>query len=59
MPTVQLDDSTVAEVEATARDATSGWYDADVERMQRALHPELAKRTQEADGSVRSTTRDA
>ena len=58
MHTVQLDDATVAEVEATARDYFEGWYDADVARMQRALHPELAKRTQEADGSVRSTTRD-
>ena len=58
MQTVELDDSTVAEVEATARDYFEGWYDADVVRMERALHPELAKRTQAADGSIRSTTRD-
>ena len=46
------------DIAATIRDYFEGWYDADVERMRRALHPELAKRTQEADGSVRTTTRD-
>ena len=46
------------DIEQTVRDYFEGWYDADVERMQRALHPELAKRTQEADGSLRTTTRD-
>ncbi len=29
---------------ATAMDYGEGWYTADSERMQRALHPELAKR---------------
>ena len=57
METIQLDGTIVAEVEATVRDYFEGWYDADVDRMQRALHPELAKRTQEA-GSLRTTTRD-
>ena len=57
MDTVQLDDRHVAEVEAkAARDYFEGWYDADRAHA-RALHPELAKRTREADGSVRSTTR--
>src|SRR5690348_13036592 len=27
------------------RDYFEGWYDADVERMDRALHPELVKRS--------------
>jgi putative lumazine-binding protein len=58
MQTAQLDDTTIAEVEATTRDYFEGWYDADPDRMARALHPELAKRTQQADGSVRTTTRD-
>jgi Putative lumazine-binding len=29
---------------ATALDYFEGWFDGDVERMERALHPELAKR---------------
>ena len=57
MQAAQLDDTLAAAVEATVRDYFEGWYDADVERMQRALHPELAKRTQTAEGAVRTTTR--
>lgn len=33
-----------AAIEATARDYVDGWYDGDVERMSRALHPDLTKR---------------
>jgi putative lumazine-binding protein len=33
-----------AEIRATIDDYYLGWYDADGERMGRALHPELAKR---------------
>jgi Putative lumazine-binding len=58
MQFAQVDATAVAEVEAAARDYFEGWYDANADRMRRALHPELAKRTQEADGSVRTTTRD-
>lgn len=58
MQTAQLDDTTVAEVEVTVRDYFEGWYDADVDRMQRALHPELAKRTRADAPEVRTTTRD-
>ena len=47
-----------AEIEATVRDYFEGWFDADVERIGRALHPELAKRTQEGAGGVRTTSRD-
>jgi putative lumazine-binding protein len=32
----------------TALDYFEGWFDADVERMDRALHPELVKRSQTA-----------
>ncbi len=34
-----------ASVVATALDYFEGWFDADTERMQRALHPGLAKRS--------------
>jgi hypothetical protein len=32
-------------IEQTVRDYFEGWYDADVVRMDRALHPDLAKRS--------------
>jgi len=31
-------------IEKTIRDYIDGWYDGDAERMERALHPDLAKR---------------
>ena len=34
-----------AAIEACARDYLEGWYDGDAARMERALHPDLAKRT--------------
>src|SRR4051812_29458938 len=33
-----------AAIRATAMDYIEGWYSADAARMERALHPELAKR---------------
>src|SRR4051812_14973787 len=33
-----------AAIKATALDYIEGWYTGDAERMERALHPELAKR---------------
>jgi hypothetical protein len=33
-----------AAIRATALDYVEGWYEANTERMERALHPELAKR---------------
>jgi hypothetical protein len=33
-----------AAIRATALDYIEGWYNADAERMERALHPDLAKR---------------
>ena len=58
MHTTQFDSATVTEVESTVRDYFEGWYDADVDRMARALHPALMKRTQEDEHDVRTTTRD-
>ncbi len=54
----QLDTDVARAIIETVRDYFEGWYDADHGRMARVLHPELAKRTQEDDGSVRTTTRD-
>jgi Putative lumazine-binding len=41
-----------AAIVATVLDYFEGWFDGDAERMERALHPELAKRSSE----VRWTT---
>jgi hypothetical protein len=41
---------TESEVVQTALDYFEGWFDGDVKRMRRALHPELAKRTLTDDG---------
>lgn len=41
-PTVSTTDA--AAIRATALDYIEGWYAGDVERMERAVHPELAKR---------------
>ena len=37
-------------VRATASDYIEGWFDGDSERMERALHPELAKRCRGIEG---------
>jgi hypothetical protein len=42
-------------IESTVRDYFEGWYDADVARMDRALHPGLVKRSTEHD---RTTTKE-
>ena len=39
-----------AAIVATALDYFEGWFDGDVARMRRALHPGLAKRALEDDG---------
>ena len=41
---------------ATALDYYEGWFDGDAERMERALHPELAKRGLVADGGIDTDT---
>ena len=35
----------LAAIEACVRDYFEGWFDGDAARMERALHPELAKRS--------------
>ncbi|HEX8453471.1 MAG TPA: nuclear transport factor 2 family protein [Longimicrobium sp.] len=43
-----------AAIRQTALDYALGWYDGDGPRMQRALHPELAKRRVSTDDAGRS-----
>ncbi|MFL5464626.1 MAG: nuclear transport factor 2 family protein [Gemmatimonadaceae bacterium] len=43
-----------AAIRATALDYIDGWYAADAARMERALHPELAKRNVYSDANGRS-----
>ena len=40
----------------TALDYFEGWFDGDVSRMQRALHPQLAKHALQADDTLDVTT---
>jgi putative lumazine-binding protein len=42
-------DADAAAIKATALDYAQGWYEGSGERMERALHPELAKRMVFAD----------
>ncbi len=49
-------------IKATALDYIEGWYTGDAERMERALHPELAKRmvfSEPGDGSSKLNRMDA
>lgn len=39
-----VSDADKAAIKATALDYIEGWYDGDAARMERALHPDLAKR---------------
>ena len=41
-------------ITATVHHYFEGWYDADVARMDRALHPDLVKRSPAADGVILS-----
>lgn len=42
--TTTVSDADKAAIKATALDYIEGWYEGNAERMERALHPELAKR---------------
>ena len=42
--TTKLSDADAAAIKATALDYAQGWYEGNADRMQKALHPELAKR---------------
>jgi hypothetical protein len=41
---------------ATALDYYEGWFDGDADRMERALHPELAKRGLTDEGGIDTDT---
>jgi CelD/BcsL family acetyltransferase involved in cellulose biosynthesis len=43
-----------AAIKATALDYVEGWYEGNAERMERALHPELAKRIVRKDAQGNS-----
>ncbi|MDQ3127393.1 MAG: nuclear transport factor 2 family protein [Chloroflexota bacterium] len=49
-PTSPAGDQDRMAVEAAVRDYFDGWFDGDVERMRRALHPSLAKGNVDEDG---------
>ncbi len=42
--TTNVSDADKATIKQTALDYIEGWYEGDAERMERALHPDLAKR---------------
>jgi len=44
-PTPEATAEDLAAIRATVLDYFEGWFDADTERMRRALHPALAKRS--------------
>jgi hypothetical protein len=46
---------TARAIERAVLDYFEGWFDGDAERMERALHPELAKRSLR-DGALRTIT---
>lgn len=48
-PEVEAGNSEAAAIKQAALDYIEGWYNGDAERMERALHPELAKRIVNTD----------
>jgi len=60
MASIETHAAAESDVRATVLDYFEGWFDGDVERMTRALHPQLAKRSWAQDpGSMpvlRTTT---
>jgi Putative lumazine-binding len=53
---MEVVDTTQREIVATALDYFEGWFDGDVARMRRALHPQLAKRSLIEDGGTLNET---
>ena len=43
-------------IKSTVLDYFEGWFDGDAGRMERALHPQLAKRSPQADGTLEDDT---
>ncbi len=57
VPSAQSSSETT-EIDAIVRDYIEGWYAGDVERMDRALHSELVKRTLNSEtGGLRTVTK--
>jgi hypothetical protein len=52
-------EATQTEIVRTALDYFEGWFDGDVTRMRRALHPQLAKRSPTEEGWTLDETTDA
>src|SRR5678815_5367982 len=50
----KVSDENKAAIKQTALDYIEGWYEGNAERMERALHPELAKRIVRAQPNGRS-----
>jgi len=50
-----VSDADKAAITATALDYIEGWYEGDAERMERALHPDLAKRIVNTNAEGRSS----
>ena len=44
----------VEAIHAAVLDYVEGWFDGDGDRMQRALHPELVKRSRDARSGIRT-----
>lgn len=55
---VPWDVETARSVERAVLDYFEGWFDGDAERMARALHPELAKRSLKGDVLDTTTARE-
>lgn len=55
---VPWDVETARSVERAVLDYFEGWFDGDAERMTRALHPELAKRSLKGDVLDTTTARE-
>ena len=53
----QASESEVAAIAATVRDYFEGWFEADVARMDSALHPDLVKRRAGAELGVTTKER--
>lgn len=53
----QAKDADIKAIHEAVEDYYGGWYSANVERMQRCLHPDLAKRTIDLDETGREYLR--
>ena len=52
--TTNVSDAEQAAIKQTALDYVEGWYEGNAERMERAVHPELAKRIVHTNAEGRS-----